>query len=112
MALSSSTTRILFSLFIACARAAISALFAARIAPGHTDKSCSGTNFRRFALSGLGRFAGLHLIEQTDDLAVECREIVGLAARHPVAVADALLVAPVRAGIAEVVLQRRPARDR
>jgi hypothetical protein len=48
--------------------------------------------------------------EWLDHLAIEGRDVVGLAARHEVAVDDDLLVCPRRAGVAQVGLQRRPAR--
>src|ERR1051326_3165037 len=52
------------------------------------------------------------LAEAATDLFVERGQIVGFAAAHPIAIANHLFVAPSRAGVADVVLQRRPARHR
>src|SRR5207247_11159699 len=49
--------------------------------------------------------------EELHYLAVERREVVRLAAAHPIPVADALLIAPRRTGVLQVVPQSRPARD-
>src|SRR2546430_9296720 len=53
----------------------------------------------------------LRFRETIHHLAIEHRKIIGFAAAHPVLVADAFLVFPTRAGVAEIILQRRPARD-
>jgi hypothetical protein len=48
------------------------------------------------------------LRKQLDELAIESRKVVGLAAGHETAVHHDLLVSPLRAGIADVRLQRGP----
>src|ERR1051326_158882 len=58
------------------------------------------------------RRARLRRRDELHHLAVERRQIVRLAAAHPRAVADAFLVLPRRAGVAQIVLQRPPAPHR
>src|SRR5947199_502472 len=55
------------------------------------------------------RFRAARLTEELRHLPVEGRKVIRLAAGDPVAVADAFRVLPVRAGVAQIVLQRRPA---
>src|ERR1700753_184962 len=74
------------------------------------DRLRSQTRFLPLIGTGLGAHA--LLTEQSHDLPVEGGQIVRLPAAHPVAIANRFLVLPVAAGVADVVLQRRPARDR
>src|SRR6185295_6581938 len=71
----------------------------------------SAPDFARVAPVAARR-RGPRLAHDADALAVEGGQVVRFAAADPVAVADALLVFPDRAGVAHVVLQRRPARER
>src|SRR5690242_297476 len=49
--------------------------------------------------------------EQIDDPSVERRDVVGIAARHEVAVGDDRLIHPFSPGVPEIGLQRRPRGD-
>src|SRR5919197_5674505 len=52
-----------------------------------------------------------HLAEQRDHPPVERREVVGLAARHQVAVDRDLLIHPCRPGVPEIALERSQGGD-
>src|SRR4051812_36593659 len=51
-----------------------------------------------------GALRGNRLGEQRDHLAIECRDVAGLAARHPIAVAHHFFIDPMRAGLSHIVL--------
>src|SRR5690606_472931 len=76
-----------------------------RVAPGSRS-----TRALDASLGGAGG-ALLGVREDLDDLAVEARDVGRLAAGDEVPVDDDLLVDPVRAGVTQVALQRRPGRD-
>src|SRR5260221_2553423 len=75
-----------------------------RKGPG-PDKSASGD-----ALLSLPSYQALR--EERDHRRIERRKILGAATCHPVAILDHLLVHPVPSGVANVVLEGRPARQR
>src|SRR5690348_10765402 len=66
----------------------------------------------RDAVARSRRGAAARVREQVDHRAAECGEVVGLAARHEVAVAMHLLVDPLAAGVADVGVQAGPRRQR
>src|SRR5208282_2015120 len=50
----------------------------------------------------------LYLTKQLEHLPVECRDIVGLATGHELAIDNYFLIHPLRPGILRVCLERRP----
>ena len=67
----------------------------------------NGSGRHKYLASLCGRLPS-HAAEQVEHLAIECRNVVGFAARHEVAVHHNFLIHPLRACISQIRFEGRP----